>query len=120
MATAKQKQSSEGLKTGITVNSFMSGKKIKVECPKCYDEEGSWACVHPAHEAYKGKHTEPVTEGMLATAIVEIAEAVKKLERSGLNRKAVVALIQDDTKLGKGLIETVIISLSNLAKTYTK
>jgi hypothetical protein len=32
----------------------------------------------------------------------------------------VIALIADDTKLGKGTINTVLTSLGSLAKTYTK
>jgi hypothetical protein len=125
MATAKQKQS-EGLNTGVTVNSFMSGKKIKVECAACYNEEGSWACVRPAHGAFAKtakvvqNDEAPVEKEILATAIVAISDAVQKLYKSGLNRKAVVALIADDTKLGKGTIDTVLSSLLDLRKTYTK
>src|SRR5271170_4074734 len=127
MAVAKQKQS-EGLKTGVKVNSFMSGKQIKVECAACYNEESSWACIRPAHDAYKSKQRvvvlqdeeAPIEKPVLATAIIAISDAVKKLEKSGLNRKGVIALINDDTKLGKGIIETVLLSLGNLAKTYTK
>jgi hypothetical protein len=57
---------------------------------------------------------------VLATAIVSISDAVKKLYDGGLNRRAVVALIADDTKLGKGTIEAVLNSLLDLRKTYTK
>jgi hypothetical protein len=126
MAVAKQKQS-EGLKTGVKVNSFMSGKQIKVECAACYSEEGSWACIRPAHDAYKSAHTkvtvvqdeDVVEKEVLATAIIQICNAVHKLYNSGLNRRAVIALIADDTKLGKGTIDTVLASLLNLRKTYT-
>jgi hypothetical protein len=120
MATAKQRQQPEGLKNGQTVTSFMTGKKIKVECEKCYNEEGSYACIRPSHEAYKGRTEQPITKEILATAIVEISDAVQKLYKSGLNRRAVVALVADDTKLGKGTIETVLDSLLDLRKTYTK
>lgn len=126
MATAKQKQF-EGLKKGVPVTSFMSGKTILVECAACYNEESSWACVRPSHDAYKAKHTRivqdeqaPVEKDVLATAIVQISEAMKRLSKSGINRKGIVALVNDDTKLGKGLIETVLISLENLAKNYAK
>ena len=111
MAVAKQKK--------VSVRNFMTGKQIKVECEACYNEEGSYACVRPAHEAWKGQE-EAITKEVLATAITQISDAMKKLEKSGLNRKGVVALINDDTKMGKGVIETVLLSLSNLAKTYTK
>lgn len=120
MATAKQKPQ-EGLKTGQTVNSFMSGKQIKVECVACYNEEGSWACVRPSHDAYKGRNPEePLTESVLAVAIADVSGSLKRLEKSGLNRKAVIALIADDTKLAKGTIKSVLDSLGDLAKTYTK
>jgi|SRR5271156_1864824 len=127
MATAKTRQVQGGVVVAdvrgirkIKVRDFMSGKQIKVECEACYNEEGSYACVRPAHEAYKGRVEEPVTQEVLATAIVAISEAVEKLYKTGLNRKAVVALIADDTKLGKGTIETVLSSLLDLRKTYTK
>jgi hypothetical protein len=111
----------------MTVKDFMTGRKIKVECEACYNEEGSYACIRPAHDAYKASHTRivqdeqtPVEKDVLATAIVQISEAMKRLSKSGINRKGVVALVNDDTKLGKGLIETVLISLENLAKNYAK
>jgi len=117
MAVAKQQK----------VKAHNTGKTILVECTACYDEFGSQACVRPAHGKSLGKmvrvvqdEEKPVTKEVLATAITQISEAVRKLEKSGLNQKAIVALINDDTKLGKGLIETVLISLRDLAKTYTK
>jgi hypothetical protein len=119
MATAKTKRQ-------VTVRDFMTGKNIKVECAACYNEEGSYACVRPAHGAFAQKaivvqkEDAPVEKEVLATAIVSISDAVQKLYKSGLNRRAVVALIADDTKLGKGTIETVLASLLDLRKTYTK
>jgi hypothetical protein len=62
----------------------------------------------------------PVEREVLAQAIVDISISCKKLLKSGLNRKAIVALVNDDTKLGKGLVETVLLSLENLAKNYTR
>jgi len=112
MAVAKQQK--------VSVRNFMTGKQIKVECEACYNEEGSYACIRPSHEPYKGRTEKAITKEVLATAITEISAAVKSLEKSGLNRKGVIALINDDTKLGKGIIETVLLSLGNLAKTYTK
>jgi hypothetical protein len=61
----------------------------------------------------------PVEREVLATAIVSISDAVKRLYDGGLNRRAVVALIADDTKLGKGTISAVLDSLLELRKTYT-
>jgi hypothetical protein len=125
------------------VRSQMTGKTINVECPGCYDEFGSESCLRPAHgtfahientvkdveEAVKAAtklvkvtqdEQKPVEKEVLATAIVSISDAVKKLYDSGLNRRAVVALLADSTKLGKGTIETVLDSLLDLRKTYTK
>jgi hypothetical protein len=118
MATAKQKRQ-------VTVEDHC-GKKVKVECAACFDEYGSYACLRPAHgiipSPFKTKVVQdeetPVEKEVLATAITAISDAVKKLEKSGLNRKAIIALINDDTKLGKGLIETVLISLRDLEKNY--
>ena len=93
--------------------------KLKPECDICFDEEGTYSCIKMTHEAYRG-HKEPVTKEVLATAITQISDAVRRLDKSGLNQKAIIALINDDTKLGKGLIETVLLSLRDLAKTYTK
>lgn len=111
MATAKREPA-------VKVKSHQTGAVIEVECAQCYDEEGSYSCVRH-HNGAKGTK-EPVTKPVLATAILAISESVKQLYGSGLNRKAVVALIADDTKLGKGTIETVLSSLQDLAKTYTK
>lgn len=116
MAVAKQQL--------ITVDDQRrNGRTVKVECVACYDEYGSLACLRNAHsKAAKIVQDDaaPVEKEVLATAIVQIGDAMKKLEKSGLNRKGVIALINDDTKLGKGIIETVLLSLGNLAKTYTK
>ena len=97
----------------------MAKAKLKPECAICFDEEGSYGCVHPAHEAWK-KGTTPITKEVLATSILAISDSVKKLYDIGLNRRAVVALIADDTKLGKGTIEAVLDSLISFRNTYTK
>ncbi len=55
---------------------------------------------------------------ILALTIEQASEALRKLLNSGLNRKAIVILVQAETKLGMGAIEQVIDSLSNLSKTY--
>jgi len=97
----------------------MAKAKLKPECALCFDEEGSYGCVRPAHDAYR-RGTKPVTKEILATSIVQIGDTVKKLYDIGLNRRAVVALIADDTKLGKGTIEAVLDSLISFRNTYTK
>lgn len=102
-----------------TAKRHQDGKGIKVECTACYDEYGSYACLRPTHDAYKGA-TKPVTGEVLADAILKISDAAKSLEKSGLNKRAIIALIADDTKLGKGTINTVLNSLEDLAKNYAK
>jgi hypothetical protein len=112
MATAKRKL--------VSVRDFMSNKKIKVECEACYNEEGSYACIRPSHDAYKATHgEEPVTQELLAGAILNISDSVKALFKTGLNKRAVIALIADDTKLGKGTISAVLNSIADLQKNYT-
>jgi len=57
---------------------------------------------------------------ILALTIEQACEAMKKLLSSGLNRKAIVTLVQADTALGKREIESVLSSLEGLAKTYCR
>lgn len=56
----------------------------------------------------------------LADAIIKMGQAVDRLGRSKLNKKAVVALIHDSTKLSKRTITQVIDSLPQLEKKYCK
>lgn len=53
-------------------------------------------------------------------AIVDIGLAMKRLGNTRVSQKMIVALIHDDTKLGKGTIETVLKSLDQLEATYLK
>lgn len=62
----------------------------------------------------------PIEPPILAQAIVDISAAMNKLTRSGLNKKAIIVLLQDQTGLGKGSIECVLNGLDGLAKAYTK
>jgi len=61
---------------------------------------------------------EPITKEVLASAIVKIGEAATALRRSGINRRGIVALLQDKTKLGKNTIETVLAGLEDLRHDY--
>lgn len=61
----------------------------------------------------------PIEVEVLAQAIVSISTSMKRLLKSGMNRKAIVVLIAHDTKLGHGQIENVLGSLERLAQTYT-
>lgn len=55
----------------------------------------------------------------LVAAIVQIKGAMQKLMSSGLNKKAVIVLIQDRTRLNKKDIEKVLDTLCGLEKWYT-
>lgn len=63
---------------------------------------------------------QPVEKEVLAQAIIKISEASDALSRSGVNRRGVVALIHDYTKLNKGVIEAVLEALRDLRATYAK
>lgn len=63
----------------------------------------------------------PVPQNILAQAIVDISASMKKLTANGgLNYEAVVALVHDDTKIGKPAIRTVLHSIDTLAKRYCR
>lgn len=64
--------------------------------------------------------TAPVEREVLAQAIVNISKSFTKLTQSGLNRRAIIALISDDTRFTKGTINDVLTSLESLAKNYTR
>lgn len=62
----------------------------------------------------------PETTEILAEAIVRIGESMEKLNRNGLNRKAIVVLLKEETGLGKGVIETVLDAMPRLAGWYCR
>lgn len=62
----------------------------------------------------------PESTEILAEAIVRIGEAMDKLNKSGLNRNAIIVLIHDATKLPKRDIRIVLDSLSRLRGWYCK
>lgn len=64
--------------------------------------------------------SKPVPKDVLASEIREIASAMTKLLASGLNRKAIVALVKDSTGYTKGNIETILDSLSDLERHYCR
>lgn len=67
------------------------------------------------------KNTEkPESTEILAEAIIRIGDAMERLTRSGLNRRAVVALIHDQTKIGKTDIETILDALTRLKGWYCR
>lgn len=62
----------------------------------------------------------PEPTEILAEAVIRIGENMAKLEESGLNRRAIVALVYDYTKLPKRDIELVLDSLSKLKGWYCR
>lgn len=66
------------------------------------------------------KSDPPETREILAEAIVRLGDAVKQLDNSGLNRRAIVLLLQDATKLSKRDIETVLNAIPRLRGWYCR
>lgn len=57
---------------------------------------------------------------VLATSIEAIGKSMAQISKTRLSRKAILTLIADDTKLGKGTVAAVLDSLESLEKTYLK
>jgi len=80
------------------------------------------------HRAHRGpcvkvrvkKSDPPETTVILADAIVRISDALTQLEKSGLNRAAIVVLIQAKTHLSKRTIDIVLDAQARLAGWYCK
>jgi hypothetical protein len=66
------------------------------------------------------KSNPPESTEILADAIVRISEALDKLSASGLNRNAIVILIQARTKMAKREIEAVLDAQKRLAGWYCR
>jgi len=61
-----------------------------------------------------------ISEETLVESIQKISKAAQALADSGLNRKAVVALLHDKTKLSKKNIIIVLDNLEEMAEHYTE
>jgi len=66
------------------------------------------------------KSDPPESTELLADSIVRISEALTKLHASGVNRKAIVILIQAATKLSRRDIEAVLDAQKRLAGWYCR
>lgn len=66
------------------------------------------------------KSDPPETTEILAESIVRLGEAVKKLDASGMNRKAIVLLLHDVTKVGKRDIEDILDAIPRLRGWYCR
>lgn len=63
---------------------------------------------------------EEVPAEVIAQSIVEIAQAFKRIEGSRLTRRAIVTLIQAQSKVGKTEIELVLNNLLELERLWLK
>ena len=62
----------------------------------------------------------PESTEILAEAIVRIGSAMQALEKSGLNERAIIVLIQAETKLSQRDIKLVLDSLRKLKSWYCR
>ncbi|MGE5509897.1 MAG: hypothetical protein ACM31O_01445 [Bacteroidota bacterium] len=62
----------------------------------------------------------PESPAILAESIIKLSAGVAALTRGGLNRKAVIALLHDHTKVSKRTIEQVLDGMESLQRTYCK
>ena len=66
------------------------------------------------------KSEPPESTEILAEAVVRLGEAVKKLDASGMNRKAIVLLLHDATKVSKTEINAILDAIPRLRGWYCK
>lgn len=66
------------------------------------------------------KSDPPESTEILAEAIVRLGEAVRKLDASGMNRKAIVLLLHDATKVNKTDIAAILDAIPRLRGWYCK
>jgi hypothetical protein len=62
----------------------------------------------------------PETTEVLAESVIRIGEAMDKLKASGLNEKAIITLVHDDTKVAKRDIKIVFDSLRLMRGWYCR
>ena len=68
----------------------------------------------------KKNEEKPEPTEVLAEAVIRIGENMEKLQKSGLNKRAIVALVYDYTKVSKRDIEAVLNSLAQLKGWYCR
>jgi hypothetical protein len=62
----------------------------------------------------------PIDKKVLAQAVVDISKAFKDLQKSGLNRKAIIVLVAHKASVYMSQVEIVLNALDRLADDYTK
>lgn len=73
-----------------------------------------------ARVSVKKSEDKPESKEVLASAIVKIGDAMDSLLKSGINRRAIVVLIQHETKLPMRSINDVIDAMKQLKCWYCK
>lgn len=68
----------------------------------------------------KKSEEQPETTEILAEAIVRLGESVKKLEQSGFNKRAIVVLLQDMTKIPRRDIAAILDAIPRLKSWYLR
>lgn len=66
------------------------------------------------------KEDDPIPAEVIAQAIIDIGDSMKKLSETRLKRSAIVALIHDKSKINKTVIEIVLNNLEQLEDTWLK
>ena len=66
------------------------------------------------------KSDPPESQEILAEAIVRIGSGLKALRASGLNEKAIIVLVHDQTKIAKKTIKAVFDALRRLEGWYCR
>lgn len=66
------------------------------------------------------ENTEEVPAEIIAQSVVEIAQAMKVISATRLARKAIVALVHDQSKISKTTINLVLNNLEDLEKDWLK
>lgn len=63
---------------------------------------------------------EEIPAQVMAQAILDLSSAMKSLDRSRLQRRTIVTLIHDQSKISKRTIELVLNNLADLEKDWLK
>jgi len=67
-----------------------------------------------------GDGSEPIPAEIIENSIVEIAEAMRKIEKTRLTRRAIITLIHANSGVPKGQIELVLNNLDAMEKIWLK
>lgn len=74
----------------------------------------------PPKIAVKLDEKEPEPVEVMARAIIQISEAMAKISKTRLTRRALVVLIQANSGLNQGTINIVLDNLADLEKNWLK